>query len=215
VSSPGFVLLGFMLPSRVYSFLCNGLYSNVLLVAFISYCIVCPSIDGFWLSKCVFSFHGDSIRFSSFCPIIFVQVCLPMLVSNMSSISYDVRFSYQWHDGCTLLEHQLLSLTEHMSSALEFSQTHVGQPFTFCVVLCVFVFLLTTITCMSDLLPFEISDYSFGILKLYCNGLEYMYILMSGCCLVVEWSRVHTEKKHLVSRNMKFNLDTCILISSH
>ena len=78
----------------------------------------------------------------------------------------------------SLMEHELLTLPEHMSSPPVFSVNHIARSFVYCVVFCrsLFVLCLFCLVIVLSVLRFTDSDYPFGIFKLlqqfgqnYCN----------------------------------------------
>jgi hypothetical protein len=67
-----------------------------------------------------------------------------------------------------LVEQELLTLMEHMSSPLVYSGVRVARSLVFCVMFCrsLFIHFLLAIV-LSALLRFTTSDYPFGIFKLF------------------------------------------------
>ena len=92
----------------------------------------------------------------------------------------------------SLVEQELLTLTEHLNSSPVFSGVRVVRSFVFCVVyivVCSFVLFLLVIV-LSVILRFTDSDYPFGILQLFSLFRSiwiHLRFWWGSCCSVVSF----------------------------
>jgi hypothetical protein len=98
-----------------------------------------------------------------------------MYLFTYTCVQHD--FHIRWYSCCLqvtwqvpLVEQELLTILEHLCSALVLSGVHVVQSLVFCLVFCrsLFVFFLLAII-LSFFLWFTASDYPFGIFKLFSS----------------------------------------------
>ena len=65
------------------------------------------------------------------------------------------------------VDQELLPLPHHPGSPPVFSEVHVARLLVFCIVFCGSMFVLFLLAIVLSVLPFTISDYLFGIFKLF------------------------------------------------
>ena len=93
----------------------------------------------------------------------------------MSSVGHfvDIGGIVNHHCSNTLLiivEQELLTLLEYLSSIMVFSEVCVAQSLVLCVVFCQLLFVFFPLAIVLSVLPFMASDYPFGIFKLFLQN---------------------------------------------
>jgi hypothetical protein len=69
-----------------------------------------------------------------------------------------------------IVEQELLTLLEYLSSIMVFSEVCVAQSLVLCVVFCQLLFVFFPLAIVLSVLPFMASDYPFGIFKLFLQN---------------------------------------------
>jgi hypothetical protein len=129
--------------------------------------------DYSWKILCTLRFprkYDVGFVFTSMCFVgssCFINViCIYLLVSN--TIPFQMMFmSFNSNTTVSLVEQELITLPEHLSSAPVYSGVRIARSFVFFVVFCRSLLVLFLLTIVFSILRCKASDYPFDIFKLF------------------------------------------------